>query len=403
VAAVLEGSVRKDGNALRVTAQLIDATTGYHIWSAEYDRELRDVFAVQDEIARAIAGALELRLASGGTGHAAQPQPQFAAYDLYLRGLYQRNTLNGDAMRLAIAYFDSAIAREPTFALAYAAKASVLAPLILFNHLPPEDGIRDMREATMRALALDSTIGEAHAALGIVRLFWDWEWDEAERALLRAVELNPNDAHAWHHLANHHRAVGRLEEAIAVRNRAVQLDPVNARTIIVLGSELLTAGHSDSALAVFRRGQQLDPSHTLFLGSTGPWLPTGAGEVFLWQGRDAEAVEQYLKVATLRGASSGTVDSLRQAFADSGSTGFWRRWLEMDIRQSGGNPDPLRIAKLWGRAGDTNRSLEWLERAYAERNPGLTFLQVDPAFASLRSHPRMQRILAEMKFPEISR
>jgi TolB-like protein/DNA-binding SARP family transcriptional activator len=399
VAAVLEGSVRKDGNTIRITAQLIDAASGYHIWAGEYDRELQDVFSVQGEIARAIAGALELRLAAGASRRAARPQPSLEAYDLYLRGLHQRNSLNRDAMLAAIAYFDSAIAREPDFALAYAAKATVLGPLILFEHIPAENGIRDMREATTRALALDSTLGEAHAALGIVRLFWDWEWEEAERALLRAVELNPSDAHAYHHLANSHRAMGRLDEALATRKRAVELDPVNPRTIILLAADYLIPGQYDSAIAVYRRAHQLDPSHTLFLGRTGPWLPTGPGEVYLWQGRDAEAVDEYVKIATLRGASSGEVDSLRRAFAASGREGFWRRWLEMDLRQSGGKPDPLRIAKLWGRAGDTARSLDWLERAYAEHNPGLVFLQVDPAFAELRSHPRVQRILAAMNFP----
>lgn len=397
VAAVLEGSVRKDGNTLRVTAQLIDASTGYHIWASEYDRELRDVFAVQDEIARAIAEALELRLASGAGGGERRPEMQLEAYDLYLRGLYQRNTLNRDAMLQAIAYFDSAIAREPDFALAYAAKATVYGPLVVFNHVPAAEGVREMREATMRALALDSTLGEAHAALGIIKLFWDWEWEDAERSLRRAIALNPNDEHAYHHLANQLRATGRLDEAIAVRTRAVELDPVNPRTTILLGADFLVAGQYDSALAYYARARQLDPSHTLFLGNTGPWLPTGPGEVYLWQGRDAEAVEEYLKVATLRGASSSEVNALRHAYVASGSTGFWRRWLEMDVRQSGGNPDPLRIAKLWGRAGDPERSLEWLERAYAERNPGLVFLRVDPAFASLRSHPRVQRILRNMR------
>lgn len=396
VAAVLEGSVRKDGNTLRITAQLVDAATGYHIWSAEYDRELQEVFAVQDEIARAIAGALELRLAPAMASSRAQPG--LDAYDLYLRGLFHRNSLTADALRHATDYFDSAIALEPDFARAYAAKASVVAPLILFGHVPRNEGLRELRALTARALELDPDLGEAHAALGILRLFFDWEWQAAEQALRRAIELNPSDAHAYHHLANHQRAMGRLDAALRTRHRAVEIDPLNARTVILLASDYLIVGDYDRALIQYRRALKLEPAHTLLIGS-GPFLPTGPGEVYRQQGRDEEAAEEYLKVATLRGASAGELSELRRAFAASGMPGFWRRWLDMDLRQSGGAPDPLRVAKLWGLAGDTARSLDWLERAYAERNPALIFLQVDPMFANLRSHPRVERILREMDFP----
>jgi serine/threonine-protein kinase len=398
VAAVLEGSVRREGNTLRVTAQLIDAATGYHIWSAEYDREPEDVLAVQQEIARAIAGALDLRLATRDQAESASQQPGFEAYDLYLRGLYHRNSLAADALHHASNYFDSAIALEPDFARAYAAKATVVGPQIFFGHVPRDEGLREFRTLTARALELDPNLGEAHAALGLLRLFFDWEWDAAEQALRRAIELNPSDAHAYHHLGNHQRAVGRLDEAIRMRERAVELDPLNARTIITLAADYMVLGLYDSALVHYGRAQKLDPSHTLLLGS-GPFLPTGPGEVYLWQGRDEQAVEEYLKSATLRGASADELSEMRRAFAASGMPGFWRSWLEMDLRRSRGAPDALRVAKLWGLAGDTARSLDWLERAYAERNPALIFLQHDPAFAHVRSHPRVVRILRELNFP----
>lgn len=398
VAAVLEGSVRRDGPRLRVTAQLIDASSGYHLWSEEYDRELRDVFAVQEEIARAIASALELRLARAPSSRA-QGVSNLEAYDLYLRGLFLRNTLSADGLRQAAAFFDRAIELDPDFALAYAAKASVVAPQIYFGYVPLEGGVRELRALTTRALELDPTLGEAHAALGILRLFFEWDWEGAERALRRAIELNPNDAHAHHHLANYMNAMGRITDAVPVRERAVALDPLNARSRYVLARMYGRAGDYERAISEYRRARQLDPVHPLALGR-GPALPAGIGEIRLWQGRDADAVEELIEVAELREATKRELDAMRAAYATSGMPGFWRKWLEMDLRQSRGAPDPLRVAILWSLIGDTARTVHWLERAYDERNPGLIYIRgTYPTIEELRSHPRVARIFREMKLP----
>jgi TolB-like protein/Flp pilus assembly protein TadD len=397
VETVLEGRVRKERNRLRVSAQLIDASTGYHLWSGEYDRDLEDVFAVQDEIAGAIAGALELRFARRAPTTGARRVPDLVAYDLYLRALFLRNSLTADALRQATDFLDRAVELEPGFALAHAAKASVVAPRIFFRHVPREGGVSEMRTAVARALELDSTLGEAHAADGILKLFFDWDWEAAEQALRRAIELNPNDAHAHHHLANYLRAMGRYDEALAARERAVQLDPLNARTGILLGADYATAGDLDQALLQYRRALRLDPVNPLALG-LGPGLPMGPAAVYLSQGREKEAVEEYVRIAALRGASASELDSMRGAFARSGMPGFWRSWLGLDFRQSGGTPDPLRLATLFVLVGDTAQALHWLDRAYSERNPGLILLR-GSVFESLGSDPRVSRILAGMKFP----
>jgi adenylate cyclase len=158
VAAVVEGSVRKVDNRLRITAQLVDAATGYHIWSQDYDRELEDIFAVQEEIAHAIASTLELRLAPGDTAQLSRSTADLVAYDFYLRGLYLRNNLTSGALRQAMEYFDRAIAREPDFALACAAKASVIGPAVLFAHIPTESGLAEYRTLTRCALELGPTL-----------------------------------------------------------------------------------------------------------------------------------------------------------------------------------------------------------------------------------------------------
>lgn len=398
VEAILEGSVRREGNRLRVTAQLIDAATGYHLWSDEYDREAVGIFSVQDEIAAAIADALELRLSEGAEAQHARNTPALEAYDLYLRGLFLRNNLSADALRQAARHFDRALELEPGFALAWAAKASVVAPLIYFGHVPRDAGVAEMRTQVARALELDPSLGEAYAALGILRLFFDWDWDGAEQALRRAIALNPNDAHAWHHLANFFDSTGRFAEAIEARERSVQLDPLNARTRFTLGSDYLAVGNHERAIEEFRHASRLDPMHPLALG-LGPHLPASPGRVYLAQGRHDEAVEDYMRIAILRNASARQIGALRSSYADSSLPAFFRNWLELDLAQSGDTPDPIRIAATWVVIGDTTQSLDWLERAWADRNPGLIYIRSEPIFAGLLDSPRLATIVKAMRFP----
>lgn len=399
VDAVLEGSVRKDGLRLRVSAQLIDATSGYHIWSEEYDRELKDIIAVQDDIARAIAGALELRFPGRRAAARARRVSNLEAYDLYLRGLYLRNSLTADGLQQGIEFLDRAIELEPDFAAAYAAKASVIAPRVYFRYMPWQQGVNETRAAITRALELDPTLAEAYASLGILKLFFEWDWQGAERALHRALELNPSDSHTHHHLANYLHAMMRFDEAVGARERAVALDPLNARPNIVLSVDYFRTGRLDKALAQYERAVKLDPVNPLVLG-LGPALPSGPVRVYLKQGRYAQAVEELIKVATLRGATASELDALRNSFARSGMPGFWRNWLDMDLRQSGSSPDPLRIAVLWTLIGDTHQACNWLERAYKDRNPALIYVRSEFGLDNLRSQPCFTRIVQEMKFPE---
>ena len=398
VQAVLEGSVLVDGDQLRVIAQLIDARTGYHIWSEQYDGGVGDAFALQDSIVLAIADALQLRLAGSSTRLAGARPPSLEAYDLYLRGLYLRHNLSADALAHAVEYFDRAIALEPRFAQAWAAKATAVAPQGYFRYANRDSVIAQLRTLTARALDLDPEMGEAYASLGILRLFYEWDWSGAHAALLRAIELNPNDAHAWHHLGNYHSAMGEIHDALAAREKAVQLDPLNGRTRIVLSRDYFIAGDYDRALEQARRATQLDALNPLMLGR-GPSVPSGAAEVLLRQGHEREAVEEYIRIATLRSATPAELQAMREGHASFGMTGFWKAWLAMDVRQSGPSPDPLRMTATHLLAGDTARALDWLDRAYAERTPGLIYLHRDPVISGMRDHPRVMRISRAMNHP----
>lgn len=398
VAAVLEGSVRRTGDRLRITAQLVDASTGYNLWTGEYDRELREILTVQDQIATAIAGALKLRLAPSGASASLPSAMDLHAYDLYLRALYLRNSLAPAPLRQAEALLDTVIIREPRFALAYAVQASVIAPRLYFGHVSREQGLPKLRAMTARALELDPSLGEAYATLGMMKMFFDWDWRAAEQALRRAIELNPSDAHAYHHLANYLSANLRTREALAARERAFALDPLNARTAFLVASEYLATGNAEGALSHYRSALALDPAHTFLLGS-GPLLPMGPAEVYLRQGRTREAVDEYVRIATLRGASTAEVSALRLGFTESGMRGFWRRWLDLEIRQANGATNRVLMAKLWTLAGDTTRALDQLEKAYDERNPAMIYLRSDHTLMALREQPRFVRMVERMAFP----
>ena len=255
-----------------------------------------------------------------------------------------------------------------------------------------------MRAAAERALELDPNLGEAHVARGIVALLYEWDWERAGHALRRAVELNPNYPHAWYELANYLHAMGRFEEAAEARSRAAVLDPLDARTAMLHAVDYTMLGRFDDALAQYERMRRLDPSNAATLG-LGPTFPVGPVRVYLAQGRNAEAADELLRIAALRGATAAELTAMRDGFAKSGMRSVWRSWLEMDLRQFGNGINPLRAAAVSAAAGDTARALDWLERAYADRIPGLVFARWDAAFAGLRSHPRFLRITREMKFP----
>ena len=398
VAAVLEGSVRRDGDRLRVSARLADTETGYQIWSEEYDRELADIFAVQDEIARAIAHEFEVTLAAADSAPARR-NPPLDAYDLYLRGIFVRNKLTNDGLSRAIDFFDRAIQVDSSYALAYAGKATAIAPLVWYHHLPRAQGLPAMRAATERALELDETLGEAHVARGMLHFYFEWDWPAAEREFRRAVELNPSDQHAHHMYANYLVAMGRLDEGIAERKLAIQLDPISHRSGMLLGRDYFVAGRYEEAIEQYRRAIEIDSTSPLALG-TGQEGSFGLGDVYARQGRDDEAFAEYLRMARLEGIPADALERFRQGYAASGLRGYWRSRLEYELREGGTDVEALRIASLLARVGDAGQTARWLERAYEERAMALPFLGVLRVYDDVRSHPRFAGVLEKLGLTE---
>ena len=400
VTAVLEGSVRRDGGRLRVSARLADTETGYQLWSAEYDRELSDIFALQDEIARAIAGALEVRLADGK--QEARRTPTLEAYDLYLRGVFVRNKLTSDGLSRAVQLFDRAIQLDSSYALAYAGKVTALGPLVWYRHLPIEQGLPAMRAAARKALQLEESLGEAHVAQGMVHFYFDRDWEATERAYRRAIALNPSDQHAFHMYANYLIAMGRLDEGIAMRRRALELDPLSHRSGMLLGRDLTVAGRYEEAIAQYRRAMEIDSTSPLALG-TGQEGSFGLADVYAWQGRTAEAFTEYMRLARLEGIGAEELERFRAAYDDAGLPGYWRQRLDFELREAGGRAEPLRIASLLARVGDAEQAARWVERAHEERAMALPFIAVLPVYDTVRSHPRFRAMLERIGLADAAR
>jgi tetratricopeptide (TPR) repeat protein len=318
------------------------------------------------------------------------------AHDLYLRGVFVRNQLTSEGLTKAVDYFDRAIQLDSSYALAHAGKATAIGPLVWYGYLPRAQGVPAMRAAARRALELDPSLGEAHVARGMLEFYFEWNWPAAEREFRRAIALNPSDQHAHHMYANYLVAMGRLDEAIAERLRALELDPLSIRTGIMLGRDYFVAGDYGRAIEQYRRMTEIDSTSPLALG-LGQEGSFGLGDVYERQGREADAVAEYLRAARLEGIPAEEVERLRQAFAAGGLRGYWRRRLELELADSASPPEALRLASLYARIGDTGRAATWVERAYRERSMALPFLGVLPVYQRVRAHPKVVGVLERMK------
>jgi len=259
---VIEGSVRRDADNVRIAAQLIQAKDQTHVWARQYDRRLTGLLTLQDEIAREIAD--EILLTLEGHSHAASPRPavaprEYEAYDLYLRGQYFFNERTAGSLRKAIEYFQQATAKDPNYARAYTGLADSYALIGGYTSLPPTEFMPKARAAALRALEIDDHLAEAHTALGLIVQNYDWDWQTSEREFRRAIELNPNyaTAHQWY--AEHLMWLGRFDEALRESERARELDPLSLIIAADKGAVLFFSRDYDRAIEEWRSVLEMDP------------------------------------------------------------------------------------------------------------------------------------------------
>ncbi len=388
---VLEGSVRKAGDRLRVTVQLIDVAEGYHLWSERYDREMKDVFAVQDEISRAVVDTLRIKLFSGQSRLLVKRYTEnLEAYDLYLRGRFHFNTWHGEGAKKGAEYFQRAIAKDPNYALAYAGLAECCATLGYWG-MPPKDAWQKAKAAAVKALEIDETLAEAHTSLGIVQTFYDWDWWAADRELKRGVQLNPGSsvAHVWH--AVNLPVMGKPDEALAQAKLAQELDPLSVMTNGVLGSTFYLRREYDQAIEQSRKTLELGPHPRIYLYLARAYVGKALFE---------EAAAALREARQLPGGDSRIIGLLGYTYGLMGKRGEAEKLLdELKKRSEPASLSLFSTALIYVGLGEKDEAFEWLEKAYGERSGPLRLLNIDPLFDSLRSDRRFQDLLRRIGLP----
>jgi TolB-like protein/Flp pilus assembly protein TadD/predicted Ser/Thr protein kinase len=391
---ILEGSVRRAADRIRVTAQLIQVADQTHLWADNYDRNVADVFAVQSEVAGKVAGSLALKLLPERQSALAQvPTSNAEAHEAYLRGRYHWGKRSKEGMTKSIEYFNQAIKLDPNYALAYAGLADSYNQFAAYGFISPAEAHPKAREAVTKALGIDESLAEAHASLGYEKLRYDWDWAGAKKEFARAVELSPNygPAHQWNAL--YLAAVNRLSESLAEAIRARELDPLSPIFNRALGRHLYFARRYRESIESCRRALEIDPSFV-------PAMWT-LGLAYAQAGKQEEAIGELERAANLAEGSSIYAGLLGYVYGLSGRKSEALKILDNLTQDSKQHfVSSYAIALIYLGLRNNSEAIAWLGRAYAERSEELSFLQVEPTFDPLRSDPRFQELVRKMNFPQ---
>jgi TolB-like protein/DNA-binding winged helix-turn-helix (wHTH) protein/Flp pilus assembly protein TadD len=382
---LMEGSIRRDGNNVRITAELIQTKDQSHLWARQYDRELNGLLALQSEIGHEIADQIELTLGEHKVANGPTASPQnFDAYDLYLKGQYFFNKRTTANLEEAIGYFQQASVKDPNYARAYAGLADSYALMGGYSGHPQTEFMPKARAAALRALQIDDSLPEAHTALALIVQNYDFDWETAEKEFRRAIELNPNYATAHHWYAEHLMWRGRFDEALQESERARQLDPLSLIIAADNGAILYFSRQYDRAIEKWRSVLEMDPNFArahLIMGA------------YVEKGMFAEALGDNEKFRPVNPASSYW--SWRAyIYGRSGQTVEARHALLELLKWNRNHPlDAMMVAWANVAVGDKDQALAWVEKAHAQHSNELVSLKVNPGYDSLRNDPRFQGLL----------
>ena len=384
---VLEGSVRRESDKVRITAQLIQIEDQTHLWAREYDRELSHLLSLQGEIAQEVADGIQLTFGDQSLTESApktSAPKTYEAYDLYLKGQYFWNRRTPKDFRQAIDYFQQAAAKDPGYARAYAGLANSYALMGGYSGEPQAEFISKARSAALRALELDENLAEAHTALALIVQNYDWDWETAEKEYRRAIELNPNYATAHHWYAEHLALLGHFDEALRESERARELDPLSLIIATDNGAILYFSRQYDRAIEKLRAVLEVDPNftHAHILEY-----------VYVQKGMFADAQADLEKLRRVDDSPWSLAQSA-YIFGRSGQQPEARRALEkLEQLNRHHQIDPAPILIAYVGIGNKDEAFAWLEKAYSQHSNVLTSLKVDPIYDPLRSDPRFQDLL----------
>jgi TolB-like protein len=396
VDAIVEGSVMRDGRQVRVSVQLIRGATDEHIWSEKYERNYAGILVLQEEVARSIVTHIKGAMtASAQAGLRASTPLDPLAYENYLKGRYYLNQRTEEALKKSIVLFQDAIARDPNYALAYCGMADTYALLGFRGGLPSREMLSQAKAAAAKAVQLNDRLPDAHVSLAFIAETHEWNWRTAEREYKRALELNDGDARTHHWYAGYLMYTGQFDQGIEEEKRARQLDPLSLPINNALAGRLLVAGQYEEALSQVRETLEMNP-HFAPAHQTIGWL-------YLNTGKHEEAIQEFQEALQLSGADdTDYLLDLGFAYAVTGNRVEASKVLaELTERHERGLAPSGSIGILYGALGDLNRAFNWLDKAYEERDPELTYLKVpNRRFGPLRHDARYQQLLRRIGLPE---
>jgi TolB-like protein/Tfp pilus assembly protein PilF len=393
VDAIVEGTVLRAGDRVRITAQLIDAAKEAHLWAESYERDLRDVLTLQSEVAQAVAREVRVKLTPQEQAHLGQVHPvDPEAYEAYLKGRYHWNRRSGEGYGKAMQCFQQTIARDPTYAAAYSGLADCLSLLGAWSMVAPAEGCGKAKGLALHALERDPSLAEAHASLAFSTMWYDYDFPIAEREFERSLELNPRyvTGHTWFGLFL--AMMGRNEEAYTEVKRAIRLDPCSSPVYVCLGIVHWAARRYDQAIEQFEKAIEMEPSNALAYGLL--------GHVFLCQSLYERAATAWQKSIQFSQGASSFVAALGETYAKAGNRDAAQRILEqLDELSKQRYVTPYIVGRINLALGKKDEALGCLETAYRLRDSFMVFLKTDPLLDELRPEPRFQDLLRRMNFP----
>lgn len=386
--AVLDGSVQISGERIRISARLLRTSDGTQLWSKQFDQKLTDIFAVQDLISEQVATALKIRLADRQKKRQTE---NVEAYQHYMKGRFHVLKTTKSEIETGISYFGRAIELDPNYALAYVGLADAYRAMSLAGEMPADQFLPKAQTAASKAIEIDDTLAEAHYALGSILFWYDWDWNAAENQFKRALELDPNSADTEQFYAHLLSNTGRHTEALAKIKRARELDPLNLRTNALEGLFLLHAGQTDEALTKLQETLELDSNYWLAL--------MFSARAYSEKGMFAEAVAATSQARAVSAISTEPVTFGSYAFAKSGKISEARVGLDELIKLSNIRwVPPYHFALIYNALGEPEKSLDYLEKAFAEKDVRMVFLKVEPKWNNLRNESRFIEMMRRMNF-----